>query len=445
MKYKSIFIGNIAEMAKPLMKLMDSQKSEEELWEDHWLCDRFLFSDVDDRILITPVPIEKNFFADSCQLLNYKNTVNWWPKKVGESTSEAILEDKELLEKVVREIKLAGGQMKIAAYEATAEFMGLVKELRKMGLNFETPEMPKEENLWLINYFGSKAGFRQATANLGKDFPAMPQGGICTNKEEIIGWASYLLRNTAGFVIKANRGTAGAGLRIVKKEEVGERKPEDFVEKMIEGKRYWVEEIVVVEEYIPPDMSVCGGNPNIELMIPPEGGVKPLYPCGMRVTPEGNFRGVEFGKGAVQKEAEEILVKSGTLFGEYLQKMGYRGYFEIDFVPRSLRQIHPIEASTRRTGGTHAYELALRLLGKDFADHYYLTTSNLLDAPKFKGKDYLVLKSALSQVLYPIKGKKEGVVLTITNLLKKGQLGYAVVGESRERVGEIENQFLSLL
>jgi len=472
MKYRSIFIANLSEIARPLVKLMNKERAEGEVWEDHWLCDRFLFSEVDDRILITPVPIEKDFFEDACRLMGYKNTVNWWPEKVGESISEAILKDKQLLEKIVREIKphsalseveglrrgKGDGGIKINSYAATPEFMKLVGELRDMGLAFETPEIPEEKNRWVAGFFGSKAGFRQAIASLGKDFPAMPQGGICSNKEETIGWASYLLRNTAGCVIKANRGLAGAGLRIIKREEVRDVKNiREYLKRIIESERYWsfsegfsgalnapniAFDAVVVEEYIPADMSVCGGNPNIELMIPQDGRVKVLYPCGMWVTPEGNFRGIEFGKGAVQKEAAEILTKSGRHLGEYLEKMGYRGYFEIDYIPRSINEIYPIEANLRRTGGTHAYELALRLLGKDFTEHYYVTTNNLYDTPGFKGKSYLELKGTLRELLYPIKGQKEGVILTIINLLQKGQLGYVVVGESKERVAQIEKEFL---
>lgn len=440
MNFKTIFIGNIAEMARPLMKLMDSQRGEEELWEDHWLCDRFLFSDLDDRILITPVPLDKVFFENVCKLMGYRNTVNWWPKGVKESTCEGILEDEEILEKIIKVIKENKG-IRLISYMATQEFLRLVKELRKRGLEFQTPEMPTEENLWLVDFFGSKAGFRQATASLGKDFPPMPPGGICTDREEIIGWASHLLRNTAGFVIKTNRGNAGAGLKIIKKNEIGNLRLEEYVAKVIEGKRYWTDEVVVVEEYIPADVSVCGGNPNIELMIPPGGGVKVLYPCGMRVTPEGNFKGVEIGKGAVQKEAAETLIKSGTQLGEYLQKMGYQGYFEIDYIPRSLRQICPVEANIRRTGGTHVHELAERLLGEDYLENYYVVANNLYDAPKFKGKSYLELKEAIKDLLFPIEGEQEGVILTIVNLLKKGQLGYVVVGENKEGVAQIETEF----
>lgn len=440
MKFQTIFIGNIAEMARPLMSLMESKLGEAELWEDHWLSDRFIFSGGDNRILITPTPIAPDFLKDGCRLLGFQNVVNWWPEKIGESVSEAIAEDKLLWQKLVTEIKANEG-INLVSYCATQEFLRLTDILRDLGLKFKMPETPEKENTWLIDYFGSKAGFRQATASLGKGFPSMPQGGICVNKKEIIGWASYLLRNTAGFVIKANRGAAGVGLKIVKKEEVTPGKEEEFINNLLEGKRYWSEEPVVVEEFVPAAMTVCGGNPNIELMITPEGEVKPLYTCGMRVTPEGNFKGVEIGKGAVQKEAADLLFSSGKIWGEYLKRMGYRGFFEMDYIPRSIKEIYPVEANIRRTGGTHVHELAEKLLGSDYQENYYVVANNLYNAPLYQGKKYMQLKADLEDLLFPIRQKKEGVVLTIVNLLQRGQLGYLVIGPSRERTTEIEEIF----
>ncbi len=422
------------------MSLMESKSGEAELWEDHWLSDRFIFSGGDNRILITPTPIAPDFLQDGCRLLGFQNVVNWWPEKIGESISEAIAEDKLLWQKLVTEIKANKG-INLVSYCATQEFLRLTDILRDLGLKFKMPETPEKENTWLINYFGSKAGFRQATASLGKDFPSMPQGGICVNKKEIIGWASYLLRNTAGFVIKANRGAAGVGLKIVKKEEVTPGKEEEFINNLLEGKRYWSEEPVVVEEFVPAEMSVCGGNPNIELMITPEGEVKPLYTCGMRVTGEGNFKGVEIGKGAVQKEAADLLFSSGKIWGEYLKRMGYRGFFEMDYIPRSIKEIYPVEANIRRTGGTHVHELAEKLLGSDYQENYYVVANNLYNAPRYQGKKYMQLKADLEDLLYPIGQKKEGVVLTIVSLLQRGQLGYVVIGPSKEMTTEIEEIF----
>ncbi len=70
-----------------------------------------------------------------------------------------------------------------------------------------------------------------------------------------------------------------------------------------------------------------------------------------------------------------------------------------------------------------------------------MVANNLYNAPKFKGKSYVELKMAVEELLFPIKGKKEGLILTIVNLLRRGQLGYAAIGENRERASQIEAEF----
>ena len=56
MKFNSIFIANLAEIAKPLTKAMSQSKRETEIFEDHAYCDRFLWTEHDRRVLVTPLP-----------------------------------------------------------------------------------------------------------------------------------------------------------------------------------------------------------------------------------------------------------------------------------------------------------------------------------------------------------------------------------------------------
>lgn len=428
--FKSIFIANLAEVARPLIKLMEADKAEAEIWEDHYLSGRSLFSDSDNRLLITPFPIDRQFFQDSCQLLGFKNIVNLSPKKVG---------GQELREMIIETIRENSG-ISLISYAATKEFADLVSCLRLKKLDFQTPEIPDEKNFWVVDFFDSKSGFRQTVPFLGQNFPPMPRGAICANIKEAVGWASYLVENTAGCVIKVNRGLAGAGLRIVKKEEVKSEDLRKFVEKIIKSEGYWQNEVFVVEEFIEPDLSVAGGAPNIELKID-QSGVHPLYVCGMRITPEGVFRGVEIGRGAMPEKMGKKLTAYGLQLGKYLEKFGYLGYFEIDFV-FGKKGLFPIEANLRRTGGTHVYELGKRLLGDNFIDNYYVVANNIVEAPRFKGKSYQFVKEALKPLLYPIKGKKEGVILTIISLSGKVQLGYAVIGADKNKTLKIETEFL---
>ncbi len=440
MQFKSIFFGNLAEVALPLVARMKRSRRQEEVVEDHGLCDRFLFSASDNRLLVTPFPISKEFFADATKLLDFKNVVNVWPAKVGESLCRAVLQDKKLLELVVAVIRDNPG-IAVHSYVGSVEFRDLLRYLRNLDLAFVAPEVPADDDIWTTAFFDSKAGFRQAVAQMDADFPEMPVGSVCGRAEEVIHWAKYLFQKGAGCVLKTNHGLAGAGLVILRRDEIDIEKLPEVIADILRGESYWRKDPIVVEEYIPPDKTVCGGAPNIELRTS-DGKVEPLYLCGMRVTDAGSFRGVEIGKGAVPQEVARVITAGGEQFGKFLLVAGYRGFFEIDWVAGQDKKLYPIEANLRRTGGTHVFETAKRLLGADFLLHYYIVANNLAPAPRFKNQNYARVKKQLAPWLYPIAGKKEGVILTVINLLPTGRLGYLVIGPDRSRVVEIEEAFL---
>lgn len=443
MKLNSIFIANNAEIAKPIIDVMPKQARDEEIYEDHAYGDRFVCSNQDNRLLITPLFLDPLFFWHTNNILSFKNVLNLSPKNVDISICEAILKDNQLLRKIIDLIE-NNPNLIINSYASTFEFGELIAYLQKKGLNFQTPEMPSPDKLWTGSYFGSKSGFRQAVAQLPKNFPKMPEGYICHDQEAIIGWADYFLSQGRGCVLKADRGLAGMGIKIITPEEIQGKNLGEFFENIFTNNQYWNQGTTVVEEYIETDKSVCGGDLNIELKIA-NNRVIPLYTCGMRITAEGYFRGINFGKDTVPERWQKALIDAGETWGHHLKNYGYQGYFEIDCVLSRSGRLYPLESNVRRTGGTHAYELALRLLGKNFAQKYYIISLVQTEAPRFAGKDYLSLKQVLSGLYFPIQGKKEGLIISIFNYLTKGKLGYIIIGPNRQRVSQIEETFFSRL
>lgn len=416
---KTIFLANLAEVALPLASLMKKARAEEEIFEDHALCDRFIFSATAGQVLITPFPIDKRFFSDSCRLLNLKRVVNLSPKKLKKSLCLSVFGE---VAKIVKE----NPGVRVISYAATPEFYELVDYLKDKGLKFVTPEAPKKENFWAADFFDSKAGFRQAVSTL-PSFPKMPEGATCFGKREITGWAKKLLEKYGGCVVKTNHGLAGAGLKIVKN-----------LNDLSLDERFWLEEEAVVERFIPPDLAVGGGAPNIELCIR-DSKVEPLYVCGMRVSKEGVFQGVEMGRAAIPRKISQVLIAAGKNFGDLLVRHGYRGYFETDWVFGADQKLYPLEANLRRTGGTHVYDLGRQLLGRGFFNNYFVVANNNHHVER--ASDYAGVKDRTSDLFYPLNGKKEGVIVTVTNCLKQGKIGYVVVAGNRERAREIEESF----
>lgn len=444
MTFKSIFVANLSEVARPLARLMKRERRQDEIWEDHALCDRFLFGSSDNRLLVTPFPIDLSLLVDGQRLLGLRNILNLSPRRVGESLCESVLRDRKLLKFLVGTIRANGG-IRLISYGATPEFLKLIRFLKNKGLKFETPEVPPDENYWTTEFFDSKAGFRQIAQYLNGHLPSMPEGATAHGFSEVAGWVRYfLLEKGTGCVLKTNRGLAGAGLRIIRKGELGSKNITRYLKHLFSQGPFWSTEPTVVEEFIEPEVGVCGGAPNIELRIQ-KGQVAPLYVCGMRVTRQGAFRGVELGQGAVPRGLKRELINYGKKFGRFLNRFGYQGFYETDFVLGRGRQLYPIEANLRRTGGTDVYLMCQRLLSANFIDDYYVNANNIQPAPRFRGQNYSQVKEALKDLLFPIRGKKEGVIVTIVSLLKRGELGYVVVGKGKDRVYQIEKDFLQEL
>ncbi len=440
MNFKNLVIANITEVVGDLIASMPKKQADFEIREDNCICDRFIFTETDDQILVTPLPINPAFLNDSLKLLGLKNVINLFPENCGLSICKDILSDKKL-NRTLMDLIRKNKNINVYSYAGTKFFADLVRYWRKQGLKFNTPELPDDENRYIQDFFGSKAGFRQAASLLGDDFLKMPEGAICSSKEEMFGWAGYLLKKGAGIVIKYNRGLAGAGLKIIKKEEVT-GSVYDCLEKIIKEEIYFQKFPLVIEEFIPPDFNVCGGSPNVEMRIK-NGKPELLYTCSMRVTLEGIFRGIEIGKEVMATKLAAILTKTGMKLGNYLAQKGYQGYFEIDFVAGIDGKIYPIEANLRRTGGTHVFEATQKLLGKNWAENY-IVAKNIHDVAKLLGKNYEDIKQTVKHLLFPIKGKKEGVIFTSMGYLPYGKIGYLVIGKNKKSTFEIESKFLKL-
>lgn len=439
MKFKYLFIANLSEVALSLIKEMKKNEKDNELFEDHAYCDRFLLSDKDDRILVTPLPIDNDFFSDIKKIFHYKNVFFINPKKTKESICQAIIEDKKTFQLLIEIIK-KNPKIRISAYVVTEEFLQLIEKLKSQNLDFYVEDIPEKDSLWTTSYFDSKAGFRQALNNLSLPSLKMSTGYICQSKKEVINWAKYFINNKKSFVIKANYGLAGAGLQIINKG-TSLANLESTIDKIFQQELFFKKDLVVVEQYIEPDINIAGGAPSVEMRIIDD-KVKYLYSCGMRVSPKGVFLGIELGKNSLPKKIEKELLTAGKIFGNFLLKMNYKGFFDIDFVYGKDNRNYALEANLRRTGGTHIYEAAKRLLGKDFIKKYYLVSSSKKSVNKVRGYSYKRLREKISDLIFPIKNKKEGVIISTYNYLVKGFLGYLIIGKDKKRAYQIENEFL---
>lgn len=432
-------MSNVSDTALDLTKFMSEKNAEAEINEDHGLSDRALISDQDDRILVTSLPIDNQFFEDTKIIFGFKNIINLYPRNISKSLPLSILEDKKLIEFLVDKIR-ENPKIELISYAVTPEFLKLTKFLKeKTGAKLNDYD---DNYIHTQRFFDSKSGFRQSLSTFENiDNIRIPEGFIVHGTDEIFHCVNYFFSRNKGVVIKTNRGLAGAGLLILDYDKF-KHSFSDYLKEKFNEDNYWKEEVAVVEEFIKPNKEILGGSPDVELKII-GGKLDVLYTCGMRITEEGVFRGIELGKNIVPKNIEKKLIHIGKFFGKKLIDCNYHGFYDVDAVLGD--QLCPIEANIRRTGGTHVYEGAIRLLGNNFAKKFVLISNNIFSINNPEIKSYSDLKECLQRILYPINGEKRGLLITTIGNIATSRFGYMIVGSDRNDAVGIENEMLDCL
>ncbi len=165
----------------------------------------------------------------------------------------------------------------------------------------------------------------------------------------------------------------------------------------------------------------------------------------MRVSKDGVFRGVEISNEVVSDRLAAQMIDTGFYIGERYAQAGYRGYFDVDFVAGKNGTLYVTESNVRRTGGTHVYNTAYHLFGRDFMYLTNILSNNNYPLPP--GRKYTF--SEMQQLLQPIlfnKKTKEGLIIVSENLLVNRQtLAYIIFGNTEKRALETEESMVKLL
>jgi hypothetical protein len=185
----------------------------------------------------------------------------------------------------------------------------------------------------------------------------------------------------------------------------------------------------VVEEYIKPDQSKFGGSPSLEYFINDHGECRPTYACEQLLEADRKtFCGVYINPEVNQNKLIIKAFAAGTLFGQKLAGLGYRGFFDIDLVITAKNEVYAVESNLRRTGGTHTFEFALELLGKNFITKSYVASEDL-NLKTNKELDYQQVKKILSDIQYD-QQRKQGVIIYNPTMLKINHLSLFLVARS---------------
>ncbi|MBI2414317.1 hypothetical protein HYV31_00525 [candidate division WWE3 bacterium] len=434
-KLKQIYIGNILESYyKGHQKL---PKDEMEFWTKYDALDnnRSILYGGDDKVIITPIEIDSKHFETLKKLAGWKNVINLFPKKLGNTISLDLIKDKTLSTKFIEIIK-NNPNIQIIPYRQTDEFYDLVDFLKSKKLKFTLPETFPKGKKFIETYFHSKRGFRHLW-EMVKDpkLPIhLPEGFIVENLEEAIEAAWWFMGQKKNFVIKYNRGVQGIGVIFMSQSKLPKNK-EAFskqIRKDLDGEM-WHSACLVVEEKVDTDTTKLGGSPNVEMRIDENGKVINEYACEQIIAEDKKtFMGVGMNKNVDKSKHIKIAFAAAKKIGKKLAEYGYKGVFDMDLVVSKTNKLYAIEANLRRTGGTHAHEFCKALLGKNYSTKYFVNIQDI----KLEGSKKLTPAQAyklFDKELYT-KQKGYGMILANPDLLACNILAVLFIGKSEESI-----------
>jgi hypothetical protein len=447
---KTVYICNLSEDVWPFIEaITDSEKKRVEIVENASLSDRDLLTTAEesDLVFISPKPLQEDFVEYYKDLFGIRKLEILIPKNHSGEICKDIYEDRGLFEKLIDHANHVK-KLTLLSYSTSPQFLVLVNQLRARGITVYTPESPEEEDAWTVNFYGSKSGIRQLAQQSVADEPdfLMSDGLICVNIVDAAKIAAKKYIKEDGVVIKTNKGHSGAGVLILRPGDlpVEYKACEQAIYDLLKQDAYWDKFPIVIEGLINVNYAVGGGFPNVEFKINKSGRIDFLYYCGLRVTKNGVFQGVEINEDVMNDRLMTRIIDMGFFIGEQYAANGYRGYYDVDLVAAKNGELYVSESNTRRTGGTHVYKTAFKLIGKDFLNDSYVLSDNTWKLPPDVKVSFRRLLETLEPVLFD-KKTKEGLVVASANMLEEGQLAYIVFGQNEKHALEIEAKAHQLL
>lgn len=437
--FNTILVANTAEAFKGvLIKDKDTKAGAERIRHELTLSQRAFFWESDDKMVLTPHLIPLPLFELNKRICGFKNVVNVAPSAGDIELSSAIAKDKQLKVLIAKEAS-GNPQLTVSPYAITRDFLEMSGRFPA-----QTKERPSNKSLWTVTYLDSKAGFRAEMLKLATEHKEIkvPQGFEAQDATEAKIMAEWFYENGQSSILKANFGESGWGIAILKAESYPSLSVfKKQVRKILQSDVIWQDTSIVVEQFIEPDASVAGGSPSTEFFIGEE-GISLLYHCGQLLNEFGGFLGVEIGKDALSETLARKLTRIGNIIGKWYWELGYRGFFDIDFVVSKDGGIYVAETNTRRTGGTHTYDLARHLFGNGWEKEAYLLSHDSFRYQK-KKMDAEKILQRVGPILYPMKGERKGIIVTLMSEWSP-VMGYVVIAENPDEGRDLQKQLFGL-
>lgn len=327
---------------------------------------------IDQRIVVLPAAPDQAFVEHVSNRLGIEITC-----VVPECVTGWVCRDLLADQRTLQVLAEALGKLEVVVipWGATDYLYQLIATLKAQGANIVEERYPPISRQRIGEYIDSKVGGRSILECVAADFPnfAVPHGYVCANRDEAALLACTLLHQDAQpLVLKSNRGAGGRGIRIVMSPStlgLISHTP-DSIKHDMRDDQYWKDVPVIVEAAIggATDLSV----PTFNGSIDSQGNIMGMPVGNSLVEAHQYYCGVELGRGVLPPDLYSHLEQIGVAVGQHLMTLGYRGWYDVDFLISSFNDvIYGSEINARLTGPAFAIDVMSRLFGSNWPERYY--------------------------------------------------------------------------
>jgi len=432
----SVYIYNSIEEEWDFISSFSSAQQKKLINASNRFADCYLFANalLPSFTLITPQKVNGEF-AEYFEKLSGSRATILTPKIKSPFICENVVADSNVFSQIVTS-SIAAGSLSLYAYAITPHIFQLKRALEKAGVKVVLVEAPLEKYLGSVSHFGCKSGFRSEFSQL------MPQGSIVKKYTQLEKSAISLFNSSPnGIVIKTDKGNAGQGVYIFRKNKIKTSEHLSHkIKNIINKEPYLKKHALIVEEFIDTSKEKKCPFPSVECFIHQNGKIEIPYYCNMIVTPTGEFYGMEMHESVLKGKIKNDVIRITNTVARKMKSSGYRGRFDIDMMCDG-KQVYADEANTRINGGTDTYLLAKKLIGENVFSKRYVLSSYITLTKK---QSFLSLHTLLSSFLYD-KKTKTGLIINSSSVIENGGFTYVIIEKNKNRADAINHSLSQLL
>lgn len=307
----------------------------------------------DDKVLLAPAGTDRAWLEDVEDQMRCRIQLVEPAQRPGLVLGDTLASPGDL----ARLVDALDDEVRIEPWGTTPEVLQLDSALQAHGIVTRRTG-PDAEDLWTVGYLDSKLALQDLASRI--QGLRVPRSHVALSYEHLVGLAEMMVARHHSFVVKSNVGVGGFGTFIaadVSKDSV----IEDLFAAM-DDEPVFREGPFLVQDYVESAPNAL--KPTYDGIVHGSDTVETVGVGGM-VIDGATYRGVAVGEiplpVPVLAEAEAV----GRAIGRFAGQLGYRGWFDVDFVLAEEGHLFATEINARRTSPAHAFHALERWSAAD--------------------------------------------------------------------------------